>query len=152
MRLYLRWASRIHILLVCVACQFQGLVALAYISISIVTLGYNRHMKCLVLSNPTSSDVDVGSVDNRFDVCASPEVSSREQSRSVPAIPFLDVHAHAPTITLLDADADVAEGLDPEELECTADTGRKFEQTPSAQSFSSPCPTRHMAEPGHLPI
>ena len=81
------------------------------------------------------------SVDNRFDVYASPEVSSREQSRSVPAIPFLDVHAHAPTITLLDADADVAEGLDPEELECTADTGRKFEQTPSAQSFSSPCPT-----------
>ena len=135
MRLYLhvRWASHIHILLVCVACQFQGPVALAYISMSIATLGDNRR-----------------SVDNRFDVYAPPEVSRREQSRSVPAISFLDVHAHAPTITLLDADADVAEGLDPEELECTTDTGPKFEQTPSAQSFSSPCPTRHMADPGHL--
>ena len=139
MRLYLRWASRIHILLVRTACQGLGLVVLTYIPISIATLGKDLNMKCQVLSDPTSSDVDVGFVDNRFDMCVSPEVSSRKQLRIVPTIPFLD------------ADAGVAEGVDPEELECTRDAGHKFEQTPSAQSFSSPCPPpRHMAEPGHL--
>eukprot|EP00622_Pseudochattonella_farcimen_P005092 FR740636.1.p1 GENE.FR740636.1~~FR740636.1.p1 ORF type:complete len:196 (+),score=2.01 FR740636.1:85-588(+) len=96
-------------------------------------------MKCLVLSDPTSSDVDVGFVDNRFDMCASPEVSSRKQLRIVPTIPFLD------------ADADVAEGVDPEELERSADAEHKFEQTPSAQGFSSPCITpRYVTEPGYL--
>ena len=139
MRLYLRWASRINILLVRTACQGLGLVVLTYIPISIATLGKDLNMKCQVLSDPTSSDVDVGFVDNRFDMCVSPEVSSRKQLRIVPTIPFLD------------ADAGVAEGVDPEELERTADAEHKFEQTPSAQGFSSPCFTpRDVAEPGYL--